>query len=106
MYKSLAFVKNTVSPLIQTATSLSIPPVSNVRYVDPQAIKWYPGHMQKGMADINSKMISVDVVVEVHDARIPFSGRCQFIGQFGQVKLIFNFVTCFIFLLEAHFTIF
>lgn len=38
-------------------------------------LQWYPGHMGKGMKQIQQKLKSVDCVVEVHDARIPFSGR-------------------------------
>jgi len=36
---------------------------------------WFPGHMHKGLKDMQRKVIDVDCVIEVHDARIPFSGR-------------------------------
>lgn len=38
-------------------------------------VNWYPGHMMKGMFQIQAKLKSIDCVVEVHDARLPFSGR-------------------------------
>ncbi|EEB14536.1 conserved hypothetical protein [Pediculus humanus corporis] len=38
-------------------------------------INWFPGHMRNSLAQMQAKMRSVDVVVEVHDSRIPFSGR-------------------------------
>ncbi|XP_013065975.2 mitochondrial ribosome-associated GTPase 1-like [Biomphalaria glabrata] len=38
-------------------------------------LKWYPGHMLKGMLQIQAKLQKIDCIIEVHDARIPFSGR-------------------------------
>jgi len=40
-----------------------------------KAINWYPGHMMKGLLQIQAKMRAIDCVVEIHDARIPFTGR-------------------------------
>lgn len=37
--------------------------------------RWFPGHMAKGLKKMQSSLKSVDCVIEVHDARIPFSGR-------------------------------
>eukprot|EP00090_Calanus_glacialis_P024153 TRINITY_DN37496_c0_g1_i3.p1 TRINITY_DN37496_c0_g1~~TRINITY_DN37496_c0_g1_i3.p1 ORF type:complete len:346 (-),score=119.49 TRINITY_DN37496_c0_g1_i3:21-1058(-) len=36
---------------------------------------WFPGHMHKGLGQIQRRMGNVDCVLEVHDARIPLSGR-------------------------------
>eukprot|EP00092_Neocalanus_flemingeri_P004484 GFUD01004824.1.p1 GENE.GFUD01004824.1~~GFUD01004824.1.p1 ORF type:complete len:346 (-),score=118.80 GFUD01004824.1:8-1045(-) len=36
---------------------------------------WFPGHMHKGLGQIQRRMANVDCVLEVHDARIPLSGR-------------------------------
>ena len=36
---------------------------------------WFPGHMHKGLGQIQRRMADVDCVLEVHDARVPFSGR-------------------------------
>lgn len=36
---------------------------------------WFPGHMAKGLKQMQTKLKSVDCVIEVHDARIPVSGR-------------------------------
>lgn len=38
-------------------------------------VHWFPGHMGKGMRQMQQKLKLVDCVIEVHDARIPFSGR-------------------------------
>lgn len=38
-------------------------------------IQWFPGHMSKGIRQMQQKLKMVDCVIEVHDARIPFSGR-------------------------------
>lgn len=40
-----------------------------------KVVNWYPGHMMKGMLQIQAKMKKIDCIVEIHDARIPFSGR-------------------------------
>lgn len=42
----------------------------------PDAAKnWFPGHMHKGLKDMQRRLTDVDCVIEVHDARIPLSGR-------------------------------
>lgn len=38
-------------------------------------IQWYPGHMTKTRRMIEENLKLIDVVVEILDARIPFSGR-------------------------------
>ncbi|XP_051862571.1 mitochondrial GTPase 1 [Drosophila albomicans] len=40
-----------------------------------QRINWFPGHMTKGMRQIQQKLRTVDCIVEIHDARIPIAGR-------------------------------
>lgn len=36
---------------------------------------YFPGHMAKGLKQIRRKLQKVDCIVEVHDARVPISGR-------------------------------
>ena len=38
-------------------------------------LQWYPGHMAKTRRLIEDNLKLVDVVVEITDARIPFSSR-------------------------------
>ncbi|XP_068676322.1 mitochondrial ribosome-associated GTPase 1-like isoform X1 [Montipora foliosa] len=38
-------------------------------------LKWFPGHMAKGLRLMQILLQKCDCVVEVHDARIPFTGR-------------------------------
>jgi len=45
----------------------------NFANVDYEA--WFPGHMNKGMNQMQQKLRNVDCIIEIHDARIPFSGR-------------------------------
>ncbi|KAM8704905.1 hypothetical protein ACLKA7_009375 [Drosophila subpalustris] len=40
-----------------------------------QRVNWFPGHMTKGMRQIQQKLRTVDCIVEIHDARIPLAGR-------------------------------
>ncbi len=43
--------------------------------IQPQQLQWYPGHMAKTRRLIEENLKLIDVVVEITDARIPFSGR-------------------------------
>ncbi|XP_029962494.1 mitochondrial ribosome-associated GTPase 1 [Salarias fasciatus] len=36
---------------------------------------WFPGHMAKGLKQMRANLKNVDCVIEIHDARIPLSGR-------------------------------
>ncbi|KAK3931874.1 Mitochondrial GTPase 1 [Frankliniella fusca] len=38
-------------------------------------LQWFPGHMGKGLKQMQQQLKNVDCIVEVHDARIPISGR-------------------------------
>ncbi len=39
------------------------------------AVQWYPGHMHKACKDIKKVMPQIDIVIEVMDARIPYSSE-------------------------------
>lgn len=43
--------------------------------IQSQQVHWYPGHMAKTKRLIEENLKLVDVVVEIIDARIPYSGR-------------------------------
>lgn len=43
--------------------------------VDRNAVHWFPGHMGKGLRQMQQKLKICDLIIEVHDARIPYSGR-------------------------------
>lgn len=43
--------------------------------ITKDVIHWFPGHMNKGLKQMQQKLKAIDCVVEVHDARIPLSGR-------------------------------
>lgn len=45
------------------------------------AINWYPGHMHKARKEIIAAMPNVDLVIEVLDARIPFSSENPVVAQ-------------------------
>lgn len=45
------------------------------RILHKEVLHWFPGHMGKGLRQMQQKLKNVDCIVEVHDARIPFSGR-------------------------------
>jgi ribosome biogenesis GTP-binding protein YlqF len=43
--------------------------------IDKDVVRWFPGHMDRGLKQMQHKLRSVDCIIEVHDARIPISGR-------------------------------
>lgn len=40
-----------------------------------KALTWFPGHMTKGLKQMQQRLKNIDCVIEVHDARIPVSGH-------------------------------
>lgn len=46
------------------------------------SIQWFPGHMHKARKEIEEAMPKVDVIIEVLDARIPFSSENPLIKSF------------------------
>ncbi|MFB9136581.1 ribosome biogenesis GTPase YlqF [Vibrio sp. AK197] len=45
------------------------------------SIQWFPGHMHKARKEIEEAIPQVDVIIEVLDARIPFSSENPMIAQ-------------------------
>ncbi|MBY0579149.1 MAG: ribosome biogenesis GTPase YlqF [Burkholderiales bacterium] len=50
------------------------------------SIQWYPGHMNKARRDIADAMPSIDVVIEVLDARLPHSSENPMIAALRGAK--------------------
>ncbi|KAJ8977962.1 hypothetical protein NQ317_008154 [Molorchus minor] len=48
---------------------------SSFKVIDKDLLRWFPGHMGRGLKQMQQKLRSVDCIIEVHDARIPISGR-------------------------------
>ncbi|XP_073408181.1 mitochondrial ribosome-associated GTPase 1 isoform X5 [Dendrobates tinctorius] len=51
-----------------------------------EVARWFPGHMAKGLKQMRAKLGKVDCIVEVHDARIPFSGRNPLFKEYLGLK--------------------
>ncbi len=45
-------------------------------------IQWYPGHMHKAQKEIKEALPKVDLVIEVVDARIPYSSTNPMVAEF------------------------
>ncbi len=45
------------------------------------AIQWYPGHMFKASKEIKKSLLLVDLVIEIIDARIPYSSQNPALAQ-------------------------
>ena len=54
--------------------------------IQQKALHWYPGHMAKTKRLIEENLKLVDVIVEIIDARIPFSGRNPYFNTFLKSK--------------------
>lgn len=50
------------------------------------AINWYPGHMHKARKQMEEVLPKVDLIIEVLDARIPFSSENPMINKLRQYK--------------------
>lgn len=50
------------------------------------AVQWYPGHMNKARRIIKDTMSEVDLVIEVMDARIPFSSENPMVAELRQQR--------------------
>ena len=48
------------------------------------AVQWYPGHMNKARRIIKETMSNIDLVIEVMDARIPFSSENPLVAELRQ----------------------
>lgn len=47
----------------------------------PMSIQWYPGHMHKAIKEIKEILPSIDLVIELLDARLPYSSENPVIGS-------------------------
>lgn len=56
------------------------------------AIGWYPGHMHKARKDITKTIRQVDAVIEILDARLPYSSANplldEIIGDTGRLRVL------------------
>ena len=49
-------------------------------------VQWYPGHMTKARREMQETLKLVDLIIELIDARVPFSGRNPDIQSMGAQK--------------------
>ena len=49
-------------------------------------IQWYPGHMHKAAKEVRKRLPSIDLIIEVLDARIPFSSENPMIHELRRDK--------------------
>ncbi len=50
------------------------------------SIQWFPGHMHKARKEIEEVVPKIDVIIEVLDARIPFSSENPLIRRIRKDK--------------------
>ena len=51
-----------------------------------KGVHWFPGHMQKALRQIEERLKSIDVVVEIVDARCPFSSKNPYLNEVVGLK--------------------
>jgi ribosome biogenesis GTP-binding protein YlqF len=52
---------------------MTAPFIPRSSFLYDRVINWFPGHMAKGLRVISERLNSVDLIIEVRDARIPLS---------------------------------
>ena len=52
------------------------------------SIQWFPGHMHKARKEIEEAIPRIDIIIEVLDARIPFSSENPMIRRIRKDKLV------------------
>lgn len=50
------------------------------------AIQWYPGHMHKANREMQQALADVDVLIEVRDARLPWSSANPTLAELGSTQ--------------------
>lgn len=57
------------------------------------SVHWFPSHMARGLQAMERKLRKVDIVVEVRDARIPFSSANPLLEELSRDRkriVVFN----------------
>ena len=49
-------------------------------------IQWFPGHMHKARVEIQNTLPKVDILIEVLDARIPYSSENPMLAELRAVS--------------------
>ena len=57
------------------------------------AIQWFPGHMNKARKEVKETLPLIDIVIEVLDARLPYSSENPMIGALGEGKTRLKLLT-------------
>ena len=57
------------------------------------AIQWFPGHMHKARKEMAKVLPEIDVVLEVLDARIPWSSENPMLAEIGKDKPVLRVLT-------------
>lgn len=56
------------------------------RSIELMTIQWYPGHMEKAKREVTEQLKRVDMVIELADARVPYSSRNPMLDTIIQDK--------------------
>lgn len=68
---------------ILTITTINFTHTTFGKNID-MAVQWYPGHMNKARRIIKETMSDIDLIIEVMDARIPYSSENPMVAELRQ----------------------
>lgn len=72
-----------------TAAAANAEALAEDTSLQPRMVQWYPGHIAKAERDLKEQLGSVDLVIEVRDARIPLAtSHPQLPGWVGNKPLL------------------
>ncbi len=60
----------------------------NIKIYENDTINWYPGHMAAAKRMMQENMKLIDIIIELRDARIPFSSANPDIEEFTKPRII------------------
>ena len=56
------------------------------------ALQWFPGHMHKALKEIKESLNQVDILIEVLDARIPYSSETLKLQKYAAISPVLKFL--------------
>ncbi len=65
-----------------------MPKADNIKLYENDEINWYPGHMAAAKRMMQENLKLIDVIIELRDARIPFSSANPDIEKFDKPRVI------------------
>ena len=79
---------NYILTFLKSKNSTSHAFIRKIKKISKEQLIWFPGHIKKGIDQMNQHLFKSDLIIEIHDARIPFTGRTDLVNTFSQVYFL------------------